>query len=78
MTQYFSRPCKPTDNTYIESFNDYFRAERLDASWFLSLEVARSRREAWRIDYNAVRPHSSMGQKTPIELAIRPVQACLA
>jgi putative transposase len=46
----FSRPGKPTDNAFIESFNGSFRAECLDASWFLSLEDARSRCEAWRQD----------------------------
>ena len=74
----FSRPGKPTDNAFIESFNGSFRAECLNASWFLSLEDARSRCEAWRVDYNEVRPHSSIGHKTPIELAKGPGQACLA
>lgn len=54
----FSRPDKPTDNAFIESFNGSFRAECLNASWFLSLEDARSVCEAWRIEYNEVRPHS--------------------
>ena len=74
----FSRPGKPTDNAFIESFNGSFRAECLNAFWFLSLEDARSRCEAWRTDYNEVRPHSSIGQKTPIELAKGPGRACLA
>ena len=74
----FSRPGKPTDNAFIESVNGLFRAECLNASRFPSLEVARSRRKAWRIDYNEVRPHSSIGQKTPIELAKDPGRVCLA
>ena len=74
----FSWPGKPTDNAFIESFYGSFRAECLNASWFLSLEDARSRCEAWRIDYNEVRPHSSIGYKTPIELAKTSGQACLA
>ena len=65
----FSRPGKPTDNAFIESFNGSFRAECLNASWFLSLGDARSNCEARRTDYNTVRPRSSIGQKTPIELA---------
>jgi putative transposase len=73
----FSRPGKPTDNAFIESFNGSFRAECLNASWFLSLEDARSKCEAWRQDYNEVRPHSSIGQKAPIELAKASGQACL-
>jgi putative transposase len=68
----FSRPGKPTDNAYIESFNGKFRAECLNANWFLSLDEARQKCEAWRRDYNDVRPHSSLGGKTPRELHPRP------
>ena len=50
---------------HVESF----RAECLNASWFLSLADARSKCESWRADYNEVRPHSSIGQKTLVELA---------
>ncbi len=64
----FSRPGKPTDNAYIESFNGKFRAEYLNENWFLSLDEARQKCEAWRRDYNDVRPHSSLGGKTPREL----------
>ncbi len=48
----FSRPGKPTDNAYIESFNGRLRAECLNASWFLSLSDARERIEDWRYHYN--------------------------
>jgi putative transposase len=64
----FSRPGKPTDNAYIESFNGKFRTECLNTNWFLSLDEAREKCEAWRRDYNDVRPHSSIGGKTPREL----------
>ena len=47
------------------------------ASDTLSLEDARSTCEAWRVDYNEVRPHSAIGQKTPAELARASGQACL-
>ncbi|NKM43380.1 IS3 family transposase [Rhizobium laguerreae] len=50
----FSRPGKPTDNSYIESFNGKFRAECLNAHWFMSLDDARSKMEDWRRDYNPV------------------------
>lgn len=73
----FSRPGKPTDNVFVESFNGSFRTECLNASWFLSLEDARSKCEAWRRDYNEVRPHSSIGRKAPMELARASGQACL-
>ena len=57
-------------------FNGSFRAECLNTSRFLSLEDARSKCEAWRTDYNEVRPHSSIGQKAPIELANASWPAC--
>ena len=69
----FSRPGKPTDNAFIESFNGKFRAECLNAHWFMSLDDARRKCEAWRRDYNEERPHSSIGNKAPIELIDRSV-----
>ena len=65
----FSRPGKPTDNAFIESFNGRLRDECLNANWFLSLDDARSTIEAWRRDYNEVRPHTSLGWMTPAEFA---------
>ena len=67
----FSRPGKPTDNAFIESFNGKFRAECLNAHWFMSLDDGRRKCEAWRRDYNEDRPHSSIGNKAPIELVNR-------
>lgn len=68
MTLDFSRPGKPTDNAFAESFNGKVRAECLNTAWFLSRDDARSKCEAWRRDYNEERPHSSIGHKRPIEL----------
>jgi putative transposase len=65
----FSRPGKPTDNAYIESFNGRFRQECLNEHWFMSFEDAREKVEAWRRDYNEERPHSSLGNATPEEFA---------
>ena len=62
-----SRPGKPTDNSYIESFNGSFRDECLNLHWFLSLEDARGKIEAWRTEYNCFRPHSSLGDVPPNE-----------
>ena len=67
----FSRPGKPTDNAFIESLNGKFRAECLNTHWFMNLDDAVRKCEAWRRDYNEVRPHSAIGNKPPIELAIR-------
>ena len=63
----FSRPGKPTDNAFIESFNGRLRQECLNQNWFTSLAEARQTVEAWRRDYNEYRPHSSLDQKTPSE-----------
>lgn len=67
VTLKFSRPGKPTDNAFIESFNGSFRDECLNTNWFLSLEDAREKINAWRQEYNCFRPHSSLGDKTPEE-----------
>ncbi|MBU1830383.1 MAG: IS3 family transposase, partial [Alphaproteobacteria bacterium] len=64
----FSRPGKPTDNAFIESFNGGFRAECLNQHWFMSLADAREKLEAWRGEYNTVRPHSTIGNIPPITL----------
>ena len=64
----FSRPGKPTDNAFIEAFNGRFRAECLNAQWFLSLADAREKMEDWRRYYNEERPHGAIGQKPPIAL----------
>jgi len=56
----FSRPGKPTDNPFIESFNGSFRDECLNTNWFLSLEDAKEKIEQWREEYNKFRPHSSL------------------
>ena len=65
----FIRPGKPNENAYIESFNGKFRDECLNEHWFISLAHARSVIEAWRIEYNTERPHSSLGNLTPEEFA---------
>ncbi len=67
----FSRPGKPTDNALIEAFNRRFRDECLDQHWFASLAEARATIEAWRVDDNTVRPHSSLDNRTPQELRDR-------
>jgi len=61
----FIRPGKPVENCFVESFNGKFRDECLNLHWFTSLEDAKGRIEAWRVDYNEVRPHSSLGDLPP-------------
>jgi putative transposase len=67
----FSRPAKPTDNPFIESFNGKLRQECLQQHWFNSLEEAKAVVEAWRRDYNQQRPHRSLQGQTPEEFEHR-------
>lgn len=64
----FSRPGKPTDNAPIESFNARLRAECLNTCIFVDLQEAKETLEAFRLDYNTFRPHSSLGYRTPAEV----------
>jgi len=63
----FSRPGKPTDNAFIESFNGRLREECLNQHWFTSMEDAKQTIEGWRQAYNRRRPHSSLGYLSPAE-----------
>jgi len=65
----FSRPGKPTDNAFIESFNGSLRDECLNINWFLSIEDARDKLSTWQNDCNEYRPHSSLNNLTPAEYA---------
>jgi putative transposase len=67
----FSRPGKPGDNAFIEAFNSRFRQECLNEHWFLSMEDAQEKIEAWRTQYNCQRPHSALGYHTPAEFINR-------
>jgi len=69
ITQDFSRPGKPTDNPFIESYNGSFRYECLNTNWFLSLEDAREKIEQWRVEYNRFLFHRSLDDKTPHEVS---------
>ena len=63
----FIRPGKPVDNAFIESFNGRLRDECVNVHQFASLAEAQAIIEAWRVDYNTRRPHSSLGHLTPSE-----------
>lgn len=67
---FFIEPGKPVQNAYIESFNGKLRDECLNENYFTSLADAKATIEAWRKDYNEVRPHSSLGDLTPAEFAM--------
>lgn len=68
---HFIRPGKPIENAFAESFNGRLRDECLNQHWFTSLEDARMKIENFRIDYNTQRPHSSLGNLTPKEFALK-------
>ncbi len=63
----FIEPGKPVQNAFVESFQGRPRDECLDRHWFVSLPDARHTVEAWRQDYNRVRPHSALGYRSPQE-----------
>jgi putative transposase len=65
----FSRPGKPTDNAFCESFNGTFRSECLDTNWFQTLPEAKHLIEQWRQEYNVSRPHRALADRTPAEFA---------
>jgi len=63
------QPGKPMQNGHVESCNGRFRDECLNANWFSTLQDAREKIERWREEYNGLRPHSSLGYRTPTEFA---------
>lgn len=67
VTLAYSRPGKPTDNAFIESFNGNLREECLNTHWFDSLEDARVKLAAWVEDYNVSRPHRALNNRSPLE-----------
>lgn len=74
----FRRPGKPTGDGLIGAFDGRLRAECLNESWFMSMDDARPRVEAWRRHYNEDRPQSALGSLSPKEFAASKVQECLA
>jgi putative transposase len=67
-------PGKPWQNGSNESFNGKFRDECLSLEWFPNRINAKITIEDWRKHYNEVRPHSSLGNKTPLEFKQELVQ----
>jgi putative transposase len=56
------------DNCLIEAFNGSVRRECLSQHWFASVAEAQHILDAWRTDYNSVRPHRSLADRTPAEM----------
>ncbi len=61
----YIEPGSPWENGYVESFNGKFRDELLACEVFNTLAEAKILIEQWRVDYNTVRPHSSLGYRPP-------------
>jgi putative transposase len=69
----FIDPGKPMQNGYIESFNGKLRAECLDQHWFRNLSETREILEDWRLEYNRIRPHSSLNKRVHRKLCKPPL-----
>lgn len=63
----YIQPGKPNQNAYIERFNRTFREEVLDQHLFLRLDHVREAAWHWLIEYNELRPHDSLAERTPVE-----------
>ena len=57
----YIEPDSPWENGYVESFNGKFRDELLACEAFNTMAEAKVLIEQWRVHYNTVRPHSSLG-----------------
>ncbi|PYD49511.1 hypothetical protein CFR79_14265 [Komagataeibacter saccharivorans] len=63
--RHYIAPGKPQQNGFVESFNGRFRDECLNEHLFRNIANARTVIDAWRPDYNAVKPHTSLNGMTP-------------
>ena len=60
-------PGSPWQNGYVENFNHKFRDELLNQELFYTLKEAKYLIERYRLEYNDIRPHSSLNDLTPNE-----------
>jgi transposase InsO family protein len=65
VTPLYIEPGSPWENGYCESFNGKMRDQLLNGELFYTLKEAQIIIERWRIHYNTVRPHSSLGGQPP-------------
>lgn len=63
----FIQPGKPAQNAFGESFNGKMRNEWLNVHWWRTIAEARRGNEEYRTIHNTIRPHRSLGKKTPAE-----------
>ena len=62
-----SRPGKPTDNAFIESFDGTLLDECLNAHWFDDLTDATIILQAWQREHKESRPHRSLYDLSPLQ-----------
>jgi putative transposase len=67
---HYIQPGKPQQNAFVESFIGRLRDECLNETAFSTLGEARGLLAEWRDDYNRVRPHSALANRTPEEFRI--------
>lgn len=72
---HYIAPGKPQQNAFIQSFNGRLRDELPNETLFGSLAHARVALATWQLDYNTVRPHSSLGNLPPTDYATLSVPA---
>jgi len=72
----FIEPGSPWENGHVESFNGKLRDELLDMEVFDTLLEAKVLIERWRVEYNTVGPHSSLGYRSPAPEAVQPWSGC--
>ena len=63
----YVKPGSPWQNGCVESFHDKFRRECLGREMFYTLSECRIVIGDWRRKFNEVRPHRSLGMRTPKE-----------
>ncbi len=63
----FIQPGKPTQNAYIESFNNRVRTEFLNSQWFRTVIELQTKSHDWMHGYNTMHAHSALGYLTPEE-----------
>ncbi len=69
-------PGSPWENGYCESFNAKLRDELLNGGLFYTLREAQVLIEQWRVHYNTIRPHSSLGYRPPAPEILTPIEEC--
>ncbi len=63
----FIKPGKPTQNPYIERFDQTYRDEILNMYVFRTLNEVRELTDNWMTEYNKERPHDALNDLTPWE-----------